>query len=283
MAPATSSPQSVDRRLKLRTEGDEVAMTTVLLGLPRAGNCPTGRSFRLHLFGQGNCRVKTGVLALGARVSVARAATPLAPPVALGATEPAARRGHAVCDISGPKDVRDRVPIAEARGPRRPARALMSPAAMTGQGNTWVLVADAHQGRILEVDDAGLPAKVHHTIGSRGGKAHDERGDLPEVADRPKHASTHKGALHSSGAPADEAEHQFAKELVRMLERGLAENAFHHLVLVAPPKLLGILRENLSRGLAAKLRGSEHKDYAHLSDHELELRVRELVQIWPTN
>lgn len=154
---------------------------------------------------------------------------------------------------------------------------------MTGQGNTWVLVANAHQGRILEVDDAGLPAKVHHTIGSRDGKAHDESGDLPEVADRLQRSPGHKGALHESGDPKDGAEHRFAKELVRMLEAGVAANAFHHLVLVAPPKLLGILRENLSRALAGRLRASEPKDYAHLSDHELELRVRELVHIWPSS
>lgn len=154
---------------------------------------------------------------------------------------------------------------------------------MTGQGNTWVLVANAHQGRILEVDDAGLPAKVHHTIGSRDGKAHDESGDLPEVADRLQRSPGQKGALHESGDPKDGAEHRFAKELVRMLEAGVAANAFHHLVLVAPPKLLGILRENLSRALAGRLRASEPKDYAHLSDHELELRVRELVHIWPSS
>ncbi len=154
---------------------------------------------------------------------------------------------------------------------------------MTGQGNTWVLVADAHQGRILAVDDAGLPARVHHTLRSRSdGKAHEESGDLPEVSDPLKKASLHKGALRAGGDPNDEAEHRFAKELIRTLERGLAENAFHHLVLVAPPKLLGILRENLSRALAGRLRASEHKDYAHLSDHELELRVRELVHIWPS-
>jgi protein required for attachment to host cells len=155
---------------------------------------------------------------------------------------------------------------------------------MTGQGNTWVLVADAHQARILGVEDAGLPPTLRHTIrSSPDGKAHDERGDLTEVGDHPKHASVQKGALQASGSFKDEAEHRFAKEVVKMLERGLAENAFQHLVLVAPPKLLGILRENLSRGLAARVRASEHKDYAQLPDHELELRVRELVRIWPTS
>ena len=153
---------------------------------------------------------------------------------------------------------------------------------MTGQGNTWVLAADAHQGRIFSVEDAGLPAALRHTIRSRpDGTAHDESGDLPEVADRPKHASVHQGALKQSTDPSDEAQHRFAKELVRMLERGLAEGAFHHLVLAAPPKLLGILRENLTRGLAARLRASEAKDYTKLPEKELEERLRQLVHIWP--
>ncbi len=154
---------------------------------------------------------------------------------------------------------------------------------MTGQGNTWVVVADAHQARIFDVEDAGLPGKLRHTIRSRpDGSAHDESGDLPEVADHQKHASTHQGALQPSGAPSDEAEHRFAKELVRMLERGLADNAFHHLVLIAPPKMLGILRETLGRGLAARLRASEPKDYTRTPDRELEGHLRQLVRIWPS-
>lgn len=155
---------------------------------------------------------------------------------------------------------------------------------MTGQGNTWVLVADAHEARVYDVEDAGLKGTLRHTIRSRSdGAAHDESGDLSEVKDRPKHASTHHGALQESAAPSDEAEHRFSKELVRMLERGLAENAFHHLVLVAPPRMLGILRENLSRGLAARLRASEHKDYTRLPERELEGHLRQLVAIWPSS
>jgi protein required for attachment to host cells len=148
---------------------------------------------------------------------------------------------------------------------------------------TWVLVADAHQARIFAVADAGLPPKLVHTIrATPEGLASDQRGDLPDVAELPKRASSHHGALRSTGKPADEAEHRFARELVHKLERGLAENAFRHLVLVTPPKLLGILREALTRGLADRLRASEHKDYEHLTDRELEERVRPLVHIWPT-
>jgi protein required for attachment to host cells len=69
--------------------------------------------------------------------------------------------------------------------------------------------------------------------------------------------------------------------LVQALEHGMAENRFRNLVLVAPPKLLGLLRESLPRGLSERLRASTAKDWAHLADAELAQQVRPLVEIWP--
>jgi len=40
-------------------------------------------------------------------------------------------------------------------------------------------------------------------------------------------------------------------------------------VLVAPPKLLGDLRENLSRGLQSAVVSQVHKDYTHIGVEEL--------------
>ena len=44
----------------------------------------------------------------------------------------------------------------------------------TGQGTTWVLVADAHHARVLAVEDAGLPARLVttlvHELGRRGAR-----------------------------------------------------------------------------------------------------------------
>jgi protein required for attachment to host cells len=68
---------------------------------------------------------------------------------------------------------------------------------------------------------------------------------------------------------------------VQTLERGAADNHFRHLVLVAPPKLLGLLRDSLSRGLADRLRKSISKDWGHVPDAELPQYVRSLVEIWP--
>jgi protein required for attachment to host cells len=153
----------------------------------------------------------------------------------------------------------------------------------TGQGPTWVLVADAQHGRILEVDDAGLPARLRATLHPRTERSAGGPGGVPnEVAGHGtrRHSPEH-GWTHGDDNRAEVLERRFAHELVAVLERGLADTHFRHLVLVAPPRMLGILRETLTRGLADRLRASTPKDWSHLNDRELAEQVRPLVEIWP--
>lgn len=136
----------------------------------------------------------------------------------------------------------------------------------TGQGTTWVLVADARNARVLEVEDAGLPARLRNTV----------KAPPSEERSPPEH-----GWTHGDDPRAGEDERRFAHALAKTLERGAADNQYHHLVLVAPPGLLGVLRESLPRGLADRLRASTAKDWAHVPDGELPALVRPLVEIWP--
>ena len=153
----------------------------------------------------------------------------------------------------------------------------------TGQGNTWVLVADAQRARILDVEDAGLVPRLRTTVeaGKRGHAVEPGSGPAPEAAAHgAKPRKGEKSAPHLE-SKAEQDERRYAGELVRVLERGLADNHFKNLVLVAEPRLLGMLREALTRGLADRLRASSHKDWSHISDRELVDHVRPLVQIWP--
>lgn len=137
----------------------------------------------------------------------------------------------------------------------------------TGQGTTWVLVAEAHRARVLEVADAGLMPRLVATV----------KPPAPEGQQRsPEHVWR-----HGDDPRAAHEEQRSVHALVHALERGLAENNFRHLVLVAPPRMLGLLRESLSRGLADRLRSSLAKDWGHVSDGELPQQVRPLVEIWP--
>lgn len=153
----------------------------------------------------------------------------------------------------------------------------------TGQGNTWVLVADAHHARIFDVEDAGLVPRLRTTLHARpDGSAAIEGGRPNEAAGHgAKTGGPEHGWTTGNYTPGEAEEERFAHELVQVLERSLGDNLFHHLVLVAPPKLLGILRGGLTPELAQRLRASTHKDWGHLPDGELAEHVRGLVEIWP--
>jgi len=137
----------------------------------------------------------------------------------------------------------------------------------TGQGTTWVLVADARHARVLEVEDAGLQPRLLSPVAL----------PAPEGQSHPPERGWTNGP---DPHPAHE-EKRLAQALVQALERGAAENRFRHLVLVAPPHLLGVLRDSLPRGLADRLRASTAKDWGHVADSALAEHVRPLVEIWP--
>jgi protein required for attachment to host cells len=56
------------------------------------------------------------------------------------------------------------------------------------------------------------------------------------------------------------AEDRFAIEIGSTLNRLAHENRFYHLVLVAPPKVLGIVRTHLDKDTASRVVGEVHKD-----------------------
>jgi protein required for attachment to host cells len=140
---------------------------------------------------------------------------------------------------------------------------------MTQSSWTWVVVADAHGASVYKfAEKADNWQFVEHlTADGAGGQ---------QTADFAPKASEHKGALHGHGETTAKAqdERHLAHAVAHALEHGLVDNAFGSLALVAPPKLLGELRENLSRGLQAKVVAELNKEYAHLTIEDLATRLR---------
>jgi protein required for attachment to host cells len=141
--------------------------------------------------------------------------------------------------------------------------------------STWVVVADARAARIFSFTDKNGEWTLHETIKGDGS------GNPDQTAGSVSKASEHKGALHGHGEinPKETQERRFAHTLAHVLERGHASNAFARLALVAPPKLLGALRENLSRGLQAASIAELHKDYTHCGVEELMRLLRSEIPI----
>ena len=145
---------------------------------------------------------------------------------------------------------------------------------MSAPTSTWVLVADAQGARIFSFLDKAGQWTLHDTLKGDGSGHPEQTSNLG-----PK-ASEHKGALHGHGEinAKETQERRFAHTLAHVLEKGLGTKAFAKLVLVAPPKLLGDLRENLSRGLQSAVVAEVHKDYTHSGVNELMTRLQAELQ-----
>jgi protein required for attachment to host cells len=138
----------------------------------------------------------------------------------------------------------------------------------------WVLVCDGAKALLLRND--GDPDLLNLTQ-----VRHSERQTAPTRAlgaDRPGRVYQSKGAARSATQETDlhdEEEIAFISTVARDLDRMAQDQKVKSLVVVAPPRALGILRAKLSPRLQAALAGEIPKDLAHLSIGEIEKHLAE--------
>lgn len=144
---------------------------------------------------------------------------------------------------------------------------------------SWIVIADGAQARILENMGPGkgltpLPAaEMRH--------AHPPNRDIN--ADRPGRSHDRMGPQrHAMEPPTDahrEEKRRFAAELAAHLNAAALKHRYDRLILVAPAKTLGDLRQALGKEAAAKLDGELPKDLTNVSDHNLPGHLGEVIAI----
>ncbi|WP_299014870.1 host attachment protein [uncultured Caulobacter sp.] len=107
---------------------------------------------------------------------------------------------------------------------------------------TLVVVADGRRARLLEQPRIDGPL-------------HDRPEWLADVKEHHDHAAP--SHITHSGDARDRAEKAFLTGLAKRLEGLSAKHHFDQIILVAPPRALGHLRDALSPGLAKKVVGSD--------------------------
>ena len=124
---------------------------------------------------------------------------------------------------------------------------------------TWILIADGARGRLfanrgpgkgLEPRDESLDAdhrSTHEIVDDRLGRTFESAG-------------TARHAISAHHDPHRELKRHFAVKLAQMLDRRRMEHAYDRLVLVAPPAVLGDLREALPDPVRSLVRAELDKD-----------------------
>jgi protein required for attachment to host cells len=134
---------------------------------------------------------------------------------------------------------------------------------------TWVLVCDGAKALLLRNDgDATLlnlvllktlaePAPATHELGSdKPGRTHESMGYA-------------RSAMEQTDWHA-QAEAAFLRGVAGELDKAVRENGIKALVLVAPPKALGLLRKELTDSVQACVKAEIPKDLARLSTRDIE-------------
>jgi protein required for attachment to host cells len=138
---------------------------------------------------------------------------------------------------------------------------------------TWILVADASRARLFGHEGSALKeiADFVHVAG---------RSPVRELeSDRPGRSFGTRPTHHAMQKEHDARQTEglaFTRELVARLESGRNRHEFRHLVLIAPPEMLGHLRECLPAPLAGMVRTSIHKDLVRAAPEQILAAVGEV-------
>jgi protein required for attachment to host cells len=136
-------------------------------------------------------------------------------------------------------------------------------------GGEWVVVCDGAKALILEnTGDAKFPnlrtvehfeqkSLATHEIGSGApGRSHSSLGH--------GRSSVEQTDWH------DQAERAFLAQLIKHLDAALTAGKVKSLIVVAPPRALGVLRPAYSHALRAAVRTEVDKDFVKLPVYEIE-------------
>ena len=144
---------------------------------------------------------------------------------------------------------------------------------------TWILVARRSNAVIFSSHGPGLPIDVVNKIDNPRGRLKSRDID----ADRPGRTFDRRGfgrhATSTEESPTEHFEHGFAVRLAEQVDHDRALDAFDLLVLVAPPKLLGLLRHELPKPTRRLVVGELAKDLVDPTPTEVREQLADVVLV----
>ncbi|HSR56149.1 MAG TPA: host attachment protein [Alphaproteobacteria bacterium] len=150
---------------------------------------------------------------------------------------------------------------------------------LTKKLTTWIIVCDGARARILvnrgsgtglnvieSAEDDEARAKTQELGADRPGRTHDSFGEG-------RHAMAPRADWHKF------AKESFAKDMAAIVNAGAVEDAFDKLVVIAPPRVLGNLRQVLNDQATTRLAGEIGKDLTQVPVQDLGPYLEDLVRL----
>ncbi len=146
---------------------------------------------------------------------------------------------------------------------------------------TWILVAHDAGARLFENEGPGKGIELIEELDHPEGRERDRDfdSDRPGRSFRKNSADPRRAAMSRSESPHERVVSDFARALAQKLQHGRTSNRYDRLVLVAPPRFLGLLRSSLDGPTAQLVVGSLDKDLAAQRESELAEHLGEVIAI----
>lgn len=135
--------------------------------------------------------------------------------------------------------------------------------------DAWILVGDGEKALFLRNDgDEAFPNLVTMDVIQHANPAtHDQGSDRPgRFSNGP---SMQRSAVENTDWHRIEKD-RFASEMADHLSKAALDNAFSHLIVVAPPHVLGELRHAMDKHVQARVLVEIDKDLTNHPVHEIE-------------
>jgi protein required for attachment to host cells len=136
----------------------------------------------------------------------------------------------------------------------------------------WVVVCDG--GKALILENAG--DEVFPNFRTRETREQDSLSTRQQGSDTPGRVHQSEGTARSSVEQTDwhdQAERSFLKELATRLDKAIKQGETSALIIVAPPRALGMLRDAYPNLVRRAVKAELDKDYVKLPVYELESRL----------
>ena len=136
----------------------------------------------------------------------------------------------------------------------------------------WVVVCDGRKALILQNvgDDVFPNLQTKETHEATNPKTSEQGTDKP--------GRVHESAANGRSSVAqtdwhDQNEKTFLVTLAKRLDEAIHRGKTEHLIIVAPPRALGVLREAYSLGVRKAVKEEIAKDYTHMPVYEIEEHI----------
>lgn len=140
----------------------------------------------------------------------------------------------------------------------------------------WIAVCDGSKALLIRNDGRGIVPNFQ----TQEVYAHETPANRDLATDRPGRLQETATAARSSIEPTDyhrQEEEDFLKKVAARLGEIAATSPARHIVIVAPPRALGVLRKAYSTALQAAVSAEIDQDLVHLPVPEIERRLAGLA------